>query len=150
MQAEEPTVCGGSEWKEKSSEGSGRKGQSSSTLAPRCLTAPSGRFFDLSQGLFPHLQDEKNSIYLQMGRTELYVRICLIHNPWSAHNKYSYLSYLSVPHKRIKTLLPKIHFPLLYISIKLVSSNSISNLYHQDFISIFNFPVIYNPTLLFL
>ena len=80
MQAEEPTVCGGSEWKEKSSEGSG-SGRVQLHAGPTLFNCPlSGRFFDLSQGLFPHLQDEKTDLPAD-GRTELYVMICLIHNP---------------------------------------------------------------------
>ena len=59
MQAEEPIVCGGSEWKEKSSEGSG-SGRVQLHAGPTLFNCPlSRRFFDLSEGLFPHLQDER-------------------------------------------------------------------------------------------
>ena len=59
MQAEEPGVCGGSEWKEKSSEGY-RSGWVQLHAGPMLFNCPlSGRFFDPSKGLFPHLQDEK-------------------------------------------------------------------------------------------
>ena len=94
-------------------------------LAPRCLTVPSPEGFLTSLRVCFLIYKIRKQYLPADGRTELYVMICLMHNPWLAHNKYSDLSLTFLYLGKGSSFYLKIHFPLLYISIKLVSSNSL-------------------------
>lgn len=65
---------------------------SMSVLAPAAVTATClEKFFNLSEGFFPHVQDEK-TVPTRRLRRELCVMICLMHSSRLAHNKYSFPS----------------------------------------------------------